>query len=130
MLPELMLVKGGGKEPGQMGRRAFFLKPMWKRSKKRVHQLWPLPPFLRITTANRLQLPSILSAHPILLRIGTAIPGLELQAGWHLLNSKLMTGVLVLMMTGTQILTMKVPARLEEVEALHNFQRLLTVATS
>merc|ERR1719367_1565763 len=119
-----------GRHPAKWGDRPFFPKHTWKRSKTRAHQLWPLPLFLRIITANRLQLPSILSAHPTLLMIGTVIHGLEWPVGWHLHNSKLMTGVLVLMMTGTQILTMKVPARLEEGEAPHSFQCLLTVATS
>merc|ERR1719367_1515744 len=89
-----------GRHPAKWGDRPFFPKHTWKRSKTRAHQLWPLPLFLRIITANRLQLPSILSAHP------------------------------TLMMIGTQILTMKVPARLEEGEAPHSFRCLLTVATS
>ena len=35
-----------------MGRRDFSPKPMWKRSKKRAHQLWPLPLFLRFSFTN------------------------------------------------------------------------------
>ena len=37
-----------------MGRQAFSPKPMWRRSKRRVHQLWPLPLFLRFSFANSL----------------------------------------------------------------------------
>ena len=114
-----------------MGRRASSPKPMWKRSKKRVHQLWPLPPCLRFPSTNlplhvtlcwqdynsqppAAPLNTFGTSNPVddwnrcsvdVFRIcartaqskPSAIPGLEWQGGWHLLNSKQMTGVLVLM---------------------------------